>query len=71
MGLRAGDRLSLHELAAGMLSVSGNDAANAAGHCHRRFPFRICRSDEQACGPNLASRKTHFVTPSGLDAEGP
>ena len=30
MGLRAGDRLMLHDLAAGMLSVSGNDAANAA-----------------------------------------
>ena len=29
MGLRAGDRLMLHDLAAGMLSVSGNDAANA------------------------------------------
>ena len=30
MGLRAGDRLTLTNLAAGMLLASGNDAANAA-----------------------------------------
>lgn len=69
MGLRAGDRLSLHELAAGMLSVSGNDAANAAAIAIdgslSAFAERMNRRAAE-----LGLTQTHFVTPSGLDAEG-
>ncbi len=69
MGLRAGDRLTLHGLAAGMLSVSGNDAANAAafliGGSLEAFADRM---NERAAALGLTH--THFVTPSGLDAEG-
>ena len=69
MGLRAGDRLSLHGLAAGMLSVSGNDAANAAAIAIdgslSAFAERMNRRAAE-----LGLTQTHFVTPSGLDAEG-
>lgn len=69
MGLRAGDRLSLHGLAAGMLSVSGNDAANAAAIAIdgslSAFAERMNRRAAE-----LGLTQTHFVTPSGLDAQG-
>lgn len=41
MYLNAGDRLSLKDLAIGMLTVSGNDAAYGRRCCHRRFGRRI------------------------------
>ena len=69
MGLRDGDRLTLHGLAAGMLSVSGNDAANAAAilidGSLSAFADRMNRRAQE-----LGLEHTHFVTPSGLDAEG-
>ena len=69
MGLRDGDRLTLHGLAAGMLSVSGNDAANAAAMLIdgslSAFADRMNRRAQE-----LGLEHTHFVTPSGLDAEG-
>ncbi len=69
MGLRAGDRLTLHGIAAGMLSVSGNDAANAAAilidGSQEAFAERM-----NARAAELGLSDTHFVTPSGLDAEG-
>ena len=69
MGLRAGDRLSLHELAAGMLSVSGNDAANAAAIAiDGSLSAFAARMNRRAA--ELGLTQTHFVTPSGLDAEG-
>lgn len=66
MGLRPGDRVSLKALAAGMLTVSGNDAANSAA---------IAISGSTAAFADLMNRRaeelnlshTHFVTPSGLD----
>lgn len=68
MGLRPGDRVSLKALAAGMLTVSGNDAANSAA---------IAISGSTAAFADLMNRRaeelnlshTHFVTPSGLDDE--
>ena len=66
MGLRAGEILPLSSLAAGMLTVSGNDAANAAA-------IAIAGSTEQFSvlmnekARQLGMQNTHFVTPSGLD----
>lgn len=68
MGLRAGDRLSLTNLTAGMLLASGNDAANAAalfvaGSAEKFADLMNARASE------IGMEQTHFVTPSGLDDE--
>ncbi len=69
MGLVPGDVLSLGELAEGMLMSSGNDAANAVavflGGDAERFSEMM-----NARASSLKMERTHFVTPSGLDAEG-
>ena len=69
MGLQAGDRLTLTNLAAGMLLASGNDAANAAAlfldGSQESFARRMNSRAEE-----IGMEDTHFVTPSGLDAEG-
>lgn len=68
MGLESGDAVTLRALAGGMLMASGNDAANAAA-------VRIAGSIEafaermNARAAELGMTDTHFVTPSGLDAE--
>lgn len=66
MGLRAGDRLTLRDIAEGMLLVSGNDAANSAaiavGGTMDRFGAMM-----NAKAAELGMKDTHFVTPSGLD----
>ena len=66
MGLKAGDRLALSALAEGMLSVSGNDAANSAaiavGGSLSAFAALMNRKARE-----LGLEDTHFVTPSGLD----
>lgn len=65
MGLTQGATVSLLDLAKGMLSVSGNDAANAAA-------VRIAGSITQFAelmnqkAAELGLENTHFVTPSGL-----
>lgn len=69
MGLQVGDEISLRNLAAGMLLASGNDAANAAA-------LYLAGSQEDfaeqmnARAKKIGLENTHFVTPSGLDAEG-
>lgn len=68
MGLREGDRLTLHDLAVGMLTVSGNDAANSAAIAisgsREAFVERMnLRAKE------LGMTNTHFDTPSGLDGD--
>ncbi len=69
MGLQAGDRLTLTNLAAGMLLASGNDAANGAAlfldGSQEGFARRMNSRAEE-----IGMKDTHFVTPSGLDAEG-
>ena len=68
MGLRAGDQASLRALAAGMLTVSGNDAANAAA-------VRISGSITEFVklmnntAAEIGMKNTSFATPSGLDAK--
>ena len=68
MGLREGDRLTLRDLAVGMLTVSGNDAANSAAIAisGSREAF-VERMNQRA--QELGLENTHFETPSGLDGE--
>ncbi|MCL2298789.1 MAG: D-alanyl-D-alanine carboxypeptidase [Firmicutes bacterium] len=69
MGLREGDTVSRYALACGMLLASGNDAANAAAiHLAGSLPAFADRMNRRAAEIGMA--RTHFVTPSGLDAEG-
>ena len=68
MGLKEGNILSLWDLAAGMLAVSGNDAANSAAIAisgsKEGFAEKMnCKARE------LGMEHTNFVTPSGLDDE--
>ena len=69
MGLQAGDAVTLYALAAGMLLASGNDAAGAAavGISGSMAAFAGEMNRRAAM---LGMNNTHFVTPSGLDAEG-
>lgn len=66
MGLQPGEQLRLSSLAAGMLSVSGNDAANSAAIAidgsAEKFSERMNQRARE-----LDMDHTHFVTPSGLD----
>lgn len=68
MGLRTGDQVTMEGLVYGMLLSSGNDAANAAAlsiaGSADQFAELMNRKAEE-----LGARDTHFVTPSGLDAE--
>ena len=68
MYLRAGEVVTLRDLALGMLLCSGNDAANAAAIAidgsAEKFARRMNRRARQ-----IGMKHTHFVTPSGLDDE--
>jgi len=69
MGLRAGDTVTRYALACGMLLSSGNDAANAAAiHLAGSLPAFADMMNRRAA--EIGMTRTHFVTPSGLDAEG-
>ena len=69
MGLRGGDTVSRYALACGMLMSSGNDAANAAAiHLAGSLPAFADMMNRRAA--EIGMTRTHFVTPSGLDAEG-
>ncbi|MCR4780130.1 MAG: D-alanyl-D-alanine carboxypeptidase [Ruminiclostridium sp.] len=69
MGLKEGDIVTRRALCCGMLLPSGNDAANAAAvsiaGSLSGFAELMNRRAAQ-----LGMKDTHFVTPSGLDAEG-
>ena len=69
MGLQEGDRVSRRDLLYGILLPSGNDAANAAAVSVSgsigAFVELMNKKAEQ-----LGLSSTHFVTPSGLDADG-
>lgn len=68
MGLLEGDKVTLSQLAVGMLTLSGNDAANAAA-------VRISGSSEKFSelmnqkAAQIGMKSTNFVTPSGLHHE--
>lgn len=67
LGLRAGDTLTLYDLAVGMLLVSGNDAANTAAYALagdlKSFAALMNRR-----AADIGMKNTVFVTPSGLDS---
>lgn len=68
MGLLAGDTVSYHDLLYGLLLASGNDAANTVAiSMYGSVEAFANRMNEKAEQLGLAN--THFVTPSGLDAE--
>lgn len=66
MYLKVGEKVTLYDLAVGMMMQSGNDAANAAalavGGSYEGFADMMNAKAEE-----LGMRDTHFVTPSGLD----
>ncbi|MDR3178759.1 MAG: D-alanyl-D-alanine carboxypeptidase [Oscillospiraceae bacterium] len=69
MYLKAGNKLRLTDLAKGMITVSGNDAANAtaialAGSCEE---FAKIMNEKARL---IGMKNTFFVTPSGLDEDG-
>lgn len=68
MGLQVGDTVSYHDLLYGMMLASGNDAANttaiALGGSVAAF---VDMMNNRAMQMGLVD--THFVTPSGLDAD--
>ena len=69
MGLREGDRVSRRDLLYGILLPSGNDAANAAAvSVSGSIPAFVQLMNSRA--QELGLYDTHFVTPSGLDADG-
>ncbi len=68
MGLQAGDTVSYNDLLYGMMLSSGNDAANAtaialSGSVYEFVKLMNKRADD------MGLKNTHFVTPSGLDAD--
>ena len=69
MGLKGGDSVSLLSLVKGMLMSSGNDAANATAHIISGGlePFAELMNER---AKEIGMANTHFVTPSGLDADG-
>lgn len=69
MGLREGDIVTRRALCYGMLLPSGNDAANAAAvNIAGTLSAFAERMNKRAA--QIGMKDTHFVTPSGLDADG-
>jgi len=69
MGLLPGDQITMEGLCYGMMLSSGNDAANTvATVLAGSLPGFAERMNQKAA--KLGMRNTHFVTSSGLDAEG-
>ena len=69
MGLRAGEVLALGDIARGMMMASGNDGANAIA-LYLSDSAEAFSEKMNARAAELNMTQTHFVTPSGLDAEG-
>jgi len=69
LGLKLGDNITIHDLVVGMLLLSGNDCAQAVavelGGSYDGFASMM---NERAS--EIGMFDTHFVTPSGLDANG-
>lgn len=68
MYLKVGDRVHLTDLVAGMMTVSGNDAANAAaiavgGSIEKFVEMMNLRAKE------IGMNNTHFANPSGLSQD--
>ncbi len=69
MGLRVGDTITRDDLLYGLLLSSGNDAANVlALSVAGSFEAFAALMNERAAA--IGMTHSHFVTPSGLDADG-
>lgn len=68
MGLQDGDKVTLRTLAAGMLMLSGNDAANAAAVFMAGSNASFAQKMNERAA-EIGMKNTNFVTPSGLDDE--
>jgi serine-type D-Ala-D-Ala carboxypeptidase (penicillin-binding protein 5/6) len=68
--LYRGERITVHDLLAGALIQSANNAADAlaAAASHGNVPLFVSWMNERA--RKLGLRDTHFVRPDGLDAPG-
>lgn len=66
MYLEIGDKVTLKDLAAGMLLASGNDAANAAAMTISGSQKKFAQLMNTRAA-QIGMTNTHFVTPSGLD----
>ena len=68
MYLKRGEKVTLYDLAVGMMMQSGNDAANAAAISIAGSieEFAVLMNDK---AKEIGMTHTHFVTPSGLDDE--
>ena len=68
MYLQSGEKLTLDDLAVGMMMQSGNDAANAAAIAisGSMEGFASLMNEKAA---EIGMQDSHFVTPSGLDDE--
>ena len=69
MGLREGDIVTRRALCVGMLLPSGNDAANAAAVSVAGSLTAFAELMNKRAA-QIGMRDTHFVNPSGLDANG-
>lgn len=68
MGLQVGDTVSYHDLLYGMMLASGNDAANTTAIALAGSVSKfVDLMNERATKMGLVN--THFITPSGLDAD--
>lgn len=65
MGLNEGDKVTLFDLAVGMLSLSGNDAANAAAVKIAGSPSEFSKLMNNKAA-EIGMKNTNFITPSGL-----
>ena len=70
MGLQPGQRLSLRTLLYGLLLPSGNDAAEQLARSVAESRDQFITWMNSAAIDNLHLQDTHFVNPSGLDADG-
>lgn len=69
LGLVAGDRITMHDLIVAMMLLSANDAAqSAAVEIGGSFDAFASLMNERAA--EIGMLNTHFITPSGLDADG-
>ena len=68
MYLQVGEKLTLRDLAVGMLLCSGNDAANCAA-ISLSGSVEAFAEQMNRRAKSLELKDTHFVTPSGLDDE--
>ncbi len=77
MGLKVGDTVTVHDLFVGLFLPSGNDAANALARFAgermpdtSKTPVQRFVAEMNATAARLGMTRSHFVNPSGDDADG-